>query len=129
MKSAHILNGDWKEGRSSIKTTLSIIVFEEDENYVMYCPALDLSGYGKDENEAYESFKVVLDEYFRYTTNKDTLKIDLKSLGWHVPKSKQKKASPPSMQHLLSTNDNFCRIFNDHAYKKIDKSFDIPALA
>ncbi len=33
-------------------------------NYVAYSPALDLSGYGKTEEEARDSFNIVLKEYF-----------------------------------------------------------------
>jgi len=111
-----------------IKVKLSIIFFEEDGSRIMYCPALDLSGYGSNENEAIESFKLTLGEYFNYTVNKGTLAKDLKRMGWTV-KNQNKKMNPPSMLYLLNENKNFSRIFNDHSYRKFDQVFDIPATA
>ena len=64
--------------------SLSLISYKDDEAYYWYCPALELTGYGDDEKQAQESFKIVLEEYIRYTTENQTLIADLKSLGWKV---------------------------------------------
>ena len=61
---------------------LSLISYKDDEAYYWYCPALELTGYGDDEKQAQESFKIVLEEYIRYTTENQTLNEDLNSLGW-----------------------------------------------
>jgi len=128
MKPNTSITGDWQQGNNMIQVKLSMIFFEEDGNRIVYCPALDLSGYGNNESEAFESFKMTLGEYFNYTVHKGTLAKDLKSMGWTV-KSRHKKMVPPSMQRLLSENENFSRIFNNHAYRKFDQVFDIPATA
>ncbi len=128
MKTTASITGDWQQGKHMIKVKLSMISFEEDGSCILYCPALDLTGYGVNEKEAYESFKMTLGEYLSYTVNKGTLTKDLKRMGWTV-KGRYKKISPPTMQQLLSDNENFSRIFNNHSYRKFDKSFDIPAVA
>ena len=60
-----------------INSELAIFLFKEDDNYIAYSPALDLSGYGKTEEEARGSFNIVLKEYFDYAIIEETLYKDL----------------------------------------------------
>ena len=69
--------------KKKINSELAIFLFKEDDNYITYSPALDLSGYGKTEEDARNSFNVVLKEYFDYSISKGTLYKDLKSHGWN----------------------------------------------
>lgn len=128
MRTNTSITGDWQQANNMIKVKLSMIFFEEDGSRIVYCPALDLSGYGNNENEAFESFETTLGEYFSYTVNKGTLAKDLNRMGWKV-KSRYKKMTPPSMQHLLNENKNFSKIFNNHPYRKFDQMIDIPSVA
>ncbi len=63
---------------------LSLVEFEEDNVTIIYSPALDLSGYGYNHSEAKISFTEALQEFFRYTHNKNTLDKVLKELGWKL---------------------------------------------
>ena len=108
---------------------LPVILFEEDGAQIMYCPALDLSGYGKTETAAFDSFKIVVAEYFDYTLKKKTLLDDLSRLGWQLGKNLKKKLTPPAFSKLLQTNDNFKRIFDNHSFRKTDTLIQIPAFA
>lgn len=123
------VTGTWSGGKNTVNCKLPVIIFEEDGNFIFYCPALDLSGYGANENEASNSFNDTLSEYFRYTTNKGTLAADLKGHGWTIRKSLTKKAVPPSMGTLLETNEDFSRIFNHHDFRKTEKEISLPAIA
>lgn len=109
----------------SIRVQLPIINFEENGCKVMYCPALDLSGYGMSDDEAKESFRITLEEFFRYTINKKTLDKVLTKLGW-VKKS-PRRISPPTMDIMLSKNRNFRNIFNKYSFTKTNASIAIPA--
>lgn len=62
-----------------VSSELAIFLFREDDNFIAYSPALDLSGYGKTEEYARNSFNIVLKEYFDYAINEGTLYEDLKS--------------------------------------------------
>jgi hypothetical protein len=126
MKKQAKVSGTWQSGRNEIKVNLPIIIFEESNTTIMYCPALDVQGYGKDESEARESFKVSLGEFFLYTLNKKTLISELERMGWNIRKSKMKPMLPPPMTHLLENNDNFSRIFNNYSFRKVDESVAIP---
>ena len=122
------LKGTWESGDNIINCRISLITFHEDEAFIVFCPALDLSGYGNTEEEAKRSFEVTLFEYFRYTANKKTIADDLKKHGWTLHKNMNKGATPPPMSDLLKTNEDFNRIFNTHEFKKTDTTIEIPCL-
>lgn len=128
MKNRGEVSGTIKTGSKSVKVHLPIIKFEEDNCKLVYCPAVDITGYGSTDDEAEESFFVSLTEFIKYTLNKGTLLECLKDLGWDIPQSKRakKSISPPSMSDLLAGNDNFSRIFNNHSFQKIDRAIDLP---
>ena len=123
------ITGQWDRGNENIKCRLPLIEFKEGGNLIIYCPALDLSGYGATEEEARESFKTTLSEYFRYTVNKKTLARDLTRLGWTLRANLRKPCIPPSMVHLLENNEDFSRIFNNHDFRKTATTVDMPAFA
>ena len=120
------IKGTWVSDRDQMKVNLSLISFEEDGSQIIYCPALDISGYGITEVEAMESFKVCLGEFFLYTTRKGTFSVELKRMGWIFRNSKRKSMLPPPMSKLLEENENFSRIFNDHSFKKFDTAVELP---
>ena len=120
---------DFSNEKGSITVKVPVLSFKEDQAYIIYCPALDLSGSGNTESEAKESFAIVVSEYLNYTTHKGSLWTDLKKLGWNIQKSKKKPATPPAMSELLENNDEFSRIFDNYPYKKFDTGVSLPAYA
>jgi hypothetical protein len=133
LKEAIVMKGT-AEGSISIndqqvKVRLDVIIFRENGTSIVYCPPLEVYGYGADENEAQESFKISLTEFFRYCLNKNTLRLELKRLGWQLKKSKLKPMIPPTITELLSTNENLSRIYNNHDFRKTATDISIPAVA
>ncbi|HET9058183.1 MAG TPA: hypothetical protein VFN30_15160 [Chitinophagaceae bacterium] len=121
-----ILQGHFPEHGVSVK--LSLFTFIEENVYVVYSPALDLYGYGNDEQEARHSFETTLHEYVKYTTNKKTVEQDLKKYGWRIDK-KQKTLNSPDVSTLLQKNESFREIVNNRPFKKYDMNVQIPAFA
>ena len=115
--------------QNKIEGSLDIIIFKEDDTTIVYCPTLEVSGYGVDENEAHESFKISLAEFFRYCTNKNTLRTELKRLGWQMKRSKSKPMVPPPITELLSSNENLSRIYNNFDFRKTATNVSISAVA
>lgn len=96
---------------------LSLVEFQEQGYTIIYSPALDLSGYGDDQKEAKESFKISLEEFLKYTTNKKTFDKALKKLGWNIKGSKKRpKYNPPTDTELLSNNDLYSDILNNKSF-------------
>jgi len=115
--------------QDKIEGFLDIIIFKEDDTTIVYCPPLEVYGYGIDENEAQESFKVSLVEFFKYCTNKNTLRTELKRLGWQMKRGKLKPMIPPSISELLSTNENLSRIYNNFDFRKTATNVSFSAVA
>lgn len=116
-------------GHHRFDVFLDLIIFREDDTHIVYCPPLEVYGYGKDEDEARESFKFALAEFFKYSTNKNTLRTELKRLGWQLKRSKTKPMVPPPITELLSTNDNLSRIYNNFDFRKTATLVSIPSVA
>jgi hypothetical protein len=68
---------------------LSLIEFNENDVTIVYSPALNLSGYGYNSDEAKNSFNIALHEFFQYTNNKKTFDKVLIELGWTIKGSKK----------------------------------------
>jgi predicted RNase H-like HicB family nuclease len=96
---------------------LNLVAFKDDEAYYSYCPALELIGYGDNEEEAKKSFEIVLEEYINYTTENNTLIKDLEKHGWKIT-GNGKKISQPKFSELLQNNNNLSNIFNKYDFNK-----------
>jgi len=120
------IQGEWRSSREQIMINLSLISFQEDDKYIIFCPALDICGSGNTESEAEESLNITLGEFMLYTTRKKTLTSELKRMGWIIKKSQRKPMTPPPMSHLLEHNEEFNRIFNEFPFRKFDKAVEVP---
>ncbi len=98
------IDASFDRGNKKIKVTLGLLNWTEDNIYFYYSPALDLTGYGKTESEAMDSFTTVLEEFVEYTDNKKTIYSELEKLGWTTNK-KKKRALPPTDEQLLEDNE------------------------
>lgn len=119
----------WQEGPHKIEVRVTLILFEDSNTHVVYCPALDLSGYGQTEKEAMESFRISLEEFIHYTINKKTFYNELRRLGWKIKGQKAQNRSiinPPNISDLLQKNANFNNIFNNFPFRKIDEQIELP---
>lgn len=120
------LSGEKQFGTKSIKVSLQVLFFEEDGIQYAYMPSFDLTGYGKTEEEARESLTIVLDEFLKYTLNKNTLFIEMQRLGWKI-KSKKKPMYAPQMSDLINTNDQLKDIVNSKQYTTSNYQVNVPA--
>lgn len=112
------LRADLGIGDGKYQVGLSLVEFEEENVTIIYSPALDLSGYGYNHAEARSSFSEALQEFFRYTHNKQTLDKVLKDLGWKIKGSKKKpKFDPPKDSDLVASNPMYNEIVNNKSYK------------
>jgi predicted RNase H-like HicB family nuclease len=88
--------------KNSIKITIQIVLFQEDNMWVAYCPALELSSYGDDQQDAKTAFREALDIFLKETDRKSTLERYLLKLGWQL----QIKPKPVYNQPYFSLQDN-----------------------
>lgn len=121
------LSGGWKDGKSKVTINLPVMSFEENEVHIAYIPVLDLSGYGKNEQEALSSLTITLNDYFSYTTIKNTLIEDLEAHGWTIRK-KTKPYIAPELTDLINKNEYLHDIVNSRNYKMSRMDVNMPEL-
>ena len=106
--------------------TLKVEVFliREGNQYVAYCPALELSSYGNSAKEAKEAFRGAMDIFIDDTTKKGTFEKELLSLGWTLTQSSYE---PPRVSVA------FLNEMNSHsragAVTAINQQIAVPAYA
>ena len=107
-----------QDGR--IDSRLDVMFYVEDGVTFAYAPALDLVGYGKNEDEAKDSFEIVIAEYFKFTTENNTLEADLRAHGW-VAKEEESFNSPLFVD-ILKKNKQLQNVVNND-YSKVSEQF------
>jgi predicted RNase H-like HicB family nuclease len=86
-----------KKNDDFIEVTLPVVLFQEGDQFVSYCPALELSSYGNSENEARQSFDEALEIFLEETTRKGTLEKYLLKKGWLLRQKPRPIYEPPSL--------------------------------
>lgn len=115
---------------TSVKVVLPLISFIEGDVTIIYSAALDLSGYGADEQAARRSFEVALEEFIKYTFNKGTYKKELKRLGWTVRKRKTEITfKPPFLDEQLRDNDYLSDILREKEFHRYNENVSLPVPA
>ncbi|MCB5252254.1 MAG: hypothetical protein LHW51_04680 [Candidatus Cloacimonetes bacterium] len=115
MKSAMadlIFTGELRTSKAGVKAKLDLYSFIDEGVYIVYCPALDLSGYGHSIEDAKESFSEVFQQHITYCINKNTLHEDLLNHGWNVRGKKSKDIKAPKLEELLKKNEAFRDVLN-----------------
>ena len=79
------------------KIKIEVALFKENDMYVAYCPALQLSSYGENEKDAKYAFDEALSIFLEETTEKGTLEKELLQLGWSLRKMPKPDYQPPHL--------------------------------
>ncbi len=123
-------SGQFKSEDYEVKLHISVLSFKDGGVNIIYAPALDVYGTGNNLDEAKQSFEVSVSEFFKYTLNKNTLKTELKRLGWKINGSnKNLKIAQPNLADMLNRNGELKEIMENKSYKHFNKSISIPAFA
>lgn len=119
--------GSYIDKNQHLDISITLIEFV-DENSItfIYSPHLDLTGYGKNSKEAKDSFNVVLDDFFSYTLNKNTLWEELTSLGW---KTGKKSIEAPKMKTLVKSREFLSDLFDKYPVNTYHQKVGIPNYA
>lgn len=99
-------NATYESGNAKINVEAEVFTWVEDNIHYYFSPALDIVGYGINDQEAQQSFEYTLKDFIEYTHNKRTLFDELERLGWTTNK-KKKRAHPPTTTQLMDDNEEF----------------------
>lgn len=101
---------------NTYKFNVDIYIFKERENYISYCPSLDICSSGVDFNDALKNFYEAFELYADYWVKNGTLEEDLIAHGWNVvahtakPPCPQALLNRPMFNELLSGDNGFERV-------------------
>lgn len=83
-----------------IELQLNVLVFQQGDFYVAYCPSLNLSSYGDTIDDAKTGFDEVMEAYLDECEENGSLRDDLVKNGWTLNIQNHKKAEPPAVVEL-----------------------------
>ena len=122
-----IFDAELKVPKGNISAHLDLYSFLDKNIHILYCPALDMSGYGETEEDAQKSFEEVFTTSMAYMVNKNSLHDDLKKHGWNIRGKKSHDLKSPKFEDMYKTNKEFKDIIDNKPYQKIYKDVCIPA--
>lgn len=105
------LSATYAKGNQKIDISVEVLTWSEDGISYYYSPALDLVGYGTNDQEARQSFETFLDEFVDYTHAKRTIFDELERLGWKVNRRKR-RFQPPDKSELIEDNDEYRQLIS-----------------
>lgn len=130
--SEYLFEGDFSNKSGNVKVKLFLVHFiDEDGVHFIYSPHLDLSGYGKTEEDAKESFKIVFEDFVDYTLKKKTIGKVLKNLGWKLKGTLKRPRNivAPSITSVIGKNDYVSEIFDKYPVNTYHEEVGIPTYA
>ena len=70
------------DGISTVEASVEVQLIKDGDYIVSYCPALELSSFGNDEEDAKKGFEAALNIFFDELHKRGTLEKVLLNLGW-----------------------------------------------
>lgn len=122
-----IFDAEMQMPKVNLKAHLDLYSFLDNGIHIIYCPALDMSGYGNSEDEARASFEEVFTNSIKYMVNKNTLHQDLRKHGWNVRGKKSHDLKSPKFEDMYKSNKDFKNIIDNKPYQKTYTELSIPA--
>lgn len=83
-----------------IELQLNVLVFQEGDFYVSYCPSLGLSSYGDSIQDAKDGFDEAMRGYIADCESYKSIHDDLISRGWIFTQGRNNKVEPPAQVEL-----------------------------
>ncbi len=121
------VKGKVKSRAGDIIVSLDIISYIEDGCRIIYCPALELSGYGKTKAAAEESFMITLHEFLDFTLEHGTLTKAMEELGWKLEAGGA--VVPPSMKEMYSSRAELQDLISERSFTKRRSNISLPAFS
>ena len=81
--------------KRKIIVNVTVTIFKEGDYLVAYCPALELSSYGRTVEAAKKAFSQAMDIFMEETEKRGTLERALLSLGWSLRLKPSCRYEPP----------------------------------
>ncbi|MBS3946479.1 MAG: hypothetical protein KGZ42_13330 [Melioribacter sp.] len=99
---------------SKIVLNLEVHLYKEDEYFVAFCPALNLSAYGDTKTKAKRAFETELNIFIEESHKKGTFEKYLLQQGWQLKQLPKPQYQQPPLQKLKkpSSKATYTEVFN-----------------
>lgn len=84
-----------RKSKDSIKLQIDVLIIKEEDYIVAYCPALELSSYGKSQSEAKVAFATEIKIFIEETSKNGNLEKYLLKQGWTLQQIPEFDYQPP----------------------------------
>lgn len=88
---------------NSITVNVPVIVYKRGDQFISYCPMLDLMSYSRDQELLKAYFKETLDTFIEYESKSGTLHATLIGLGWNFEKEVSKPRDVKFPAYMLES--------------------------
>ena len=108
---------DLKNAQVIAKAMVVLFSFQDADNYIVYSPQLDISGYGKTQKEALSSFDYCLAGFLDFSVKNETLFDELTCLGWKLKKGTNnnlKQIKAPSWSDIIKKNQSLKVLLSEY---------------
>ncbi len=86
------------QSQSKLSITVDILIVKEENYFIAYCPALELSAYADTEEKARKSFEEELEIFLRETRERGTFERYLLQNGWKLQRVPKFSYQPPQIK-------------------------------
>lgn len=108
------------DGAATVEASVEVQLIKDGNYIVSYCPALELSSFGKDEEEAKKAFEEALVIFFDDLHKRGTLERVLLNLGWRLRKLPVASFDPPETKYLKEHSLFVNKTFNETLLIPVD---------
>lgn len=120
---------DLKNAQVIAKAMVVLFSFQDADNYIVYSPQLDISGYGKTQKEALSSFDYCLAGFLDYSAKNETLFDELTCLGWKLKKGTNnnfKQIKAPSWSDIIKKNQSLKVLLSEYNISTQQREVEFP---
>ena len=120
---------DLKNAQVIAKAMVVQFSFQDADNYIVYSPQLDISGYGKTQKEALSSFDYCLAGFLDYSVKNETLFDELTCLGWKLKKGTNnnlKQIKAPSWSDIIKKNQSLKVLLSEYNINTQQRDVEFP---
>lgn len=120
---------DLKNAQVIAKAMVVLFSFQDADNYIVYSPQLDISGYGKTQKEALSSFDYCLAGFLDYSVKNETLFDELTFLGWKLKKGTNnnlKQIKAPSWSDIIKKNQSLKVLLSEYNISTQQREVEFP---
>lgn len=100
--------------RQQVRANIEVLLIAEDDQWIAFCPALQVSSYGDTKAEAKRAFLAAVKIFVDETAKRGTLERELLQLGWRLISVPRPIYEPPITSKRIINELNPHHVIREH---------------